>query len=121
MVLARYLFAGQPLQEAISRGRSHAETNATVIVESDRWNAATVDALRTRFENIEEEVLRGPLTEIRRDADRRISFALDDRTEKGFAAISQFWALMSASGQLRSMGACDLTGNLAPLADINMN
>lgn len=88
LVLARHLFGGLPLQEAVSRGRFHAETSSLATIEKDRWSVATVEALRSEFGNVENEEPRGPLTAIRRDTDGSLSFGLDDRVSQGFAAMA---------------------------------
>ena len=91
LVLARHLFGGLPLQEAVTRGRFHAETQSRATVEQDRWSSATVEALRSGFENVENEdpsLYYGPLTAIRCEADGRTSFGLDDRIWKGFASTA---------------------------------
>ena len=88
LVLARHLFGGLSLQDAVSRGRFHAETSVSATVEKDRWSAATMNAFRSGFEKVEDEGPRGPLTAIRREASGEISFGLDDRTGKGFFATA---------------------------------
>jgi gamma-glutamyltranspeptidase len=86
LVLARHLAGGLSLQQAVSRGRFHAETVALASVEMDRWDAATIDALHRSFATVEDEGPRGPLTAIRREIDGTLSFGLDDRVGQGFVA-----------------------------------
>jgi gamma-glutamyltranspeptidase / glutathione hydrolase len=87
LVLARHLFRGMPLQEAISRGRFHAETSAAVSIETSRWDSAVVNALRLGFQKGEDDQPPGALTAIRREADGAISFGLDDRCSKGYFTV----------------------------------
>ncbi|HTR85039.1 MAG TPA: gamma-glutamyltransferase [Reyranella sp.] len=87
LALARHLAGGLSLQQAVSRGRFHAESAALASVEMERWDVDTVDALRRDFAAVEDEGPRGPLTAIRREADGTLSFGLDDRAGQGFAAV----------------------------------
>lgn len=89
LVLARHLFAGAPLQEAIATGRFHAESRERVSVERERWSGTVENALRAVFDGLEDEDWRsyyGPLTAIRRNRDGALEVGLDDRTTSGFAA-----------------------------------
>jgi gamma-glutamyltranspeptidase/glutathione hydrolase len=89
LVLARHFFAGVPLQEALTRGRFHAESGGRATLEMDRFPPAVAAALRDVFAVVETELPEsyyGPCTAIRRDADGAMTFGLDDRW-KGHAAI----------------------------------
>lgn len=88
LVLVRHLVGGQSLQDAVSRGRFHAETYSTVSVEMSRWNRATLTALKSAFSAVDDEAPRGPLTAIRREPNGSIIFGLDDRSGRGFAAVN---------------------------------
>jgi gamma-glutamyltranspeptidase / glutathione hydrolase len=88
LVLARHIFGGVSLQEAISQGRFHAEKLSKVTIERERWDTAVYDCLKSAFEEIENEepsLYYGPLTAIRREPDGRFDLGLDDRIWKGFA------------------------------------
>jgi gamma-glutamyltranspeptidase/glutathione hydrolase len=88
VALARHLFAGQGLGEAVAGGRLHAEDGTLVFGEEDRLEPGAVDALRSRFLRFEAENgenYYGPLTAIRQDAGG-IEIALDDRRYRGFGA-----------------------------------
>ena len=67
LVLARHLFGGIPLQEAVARGRFHAETQLRATLEQARWSSEVLNALRSGFEVVEDEdpsLYYGPLTPI---------------------------------------------------------
>jgi gamma-glutamyltranspeptidase len=88
MALARHLFAGQGLDDAVAGGRVHAEDGSVVFGEEDRLEAGTVKALRARFGRFEPEngeSYYGPLTAIRQDGGG-VAMALDDRRYRGFGA-----------------------------------
>jgi gamma-glutamyltranspeptidase/glutathione hydrolase len=89
LALARHLFGGLPLQDAVSAGRFHAETGLLASVETARLDAAMVEALRSGFTTIEGEQPRGALTALRREPDGTLSFGLDDRSSKGFAGSTE--------------------------------
>lgn len=89
LALARHLFGRQPLQDAVSAGRFHAESRQRVGLERERLDTTVVDALARRFESVDD--LRpndyyGPLTALRREADGTLSFGLDDRVLRGYGA-----------------------------------
>jgi gamma-glutamyltranspeptidase/glutathione hydrolase len=88
MALARHLFAGQGLGEAVAGGRLHAEDGTLVFGEEDRLEPGAVNALRLRFPRFEAENgdnYYGPLTAIRQHA-HGVEMALDDRRYRGFGA-----------------------------------
>lgn len=82
LALARHLWAGMSLQDAVDRGRFHAESHEAATYESGRWGEDAVAALRAQFARVEKETpaqYYGPFTAIRREADARVSFGLDTR------------------------------------------
>jgi gamma-glutamyltranspeptidase/glutathione hydrolase len=89
LVLARHFFAGMSLQEALARGRFHAEDAERATLETDRFSPAVATALREAFATVESErpeSYYGPCTAIRRGADGAITLGLDDRW-RGYGAI----------------------------------
>ena len=97
LVIARHLFRGIPLQEAVSRGRFHAETGAAASIETSRWDSAVVDALRLGFQKVKDDQPPGALTAIRRERDGAISFGLDDRCSKGYFTVGDGGAAVQSS------------------------
>ena len=88
LVLSRHFFGGVPLQEAIARGRFHAESTECVTLETDRHNALVETELGSSFTMVKPEapaVYYGPCTAIRRGADGALTLGLDDRW-KGYGA-----------------------------------
>jgi gamma-glutamyltranspeptidase len=85
LVQARHLFAGLPLQAAVSAGRFHAETSVLGSVETARFGATVGEALRSGFAAVEDEQFRGAFTALRMEEDGSSTFGLDDRSSKGFA------------------------------------
>ncbi len=88
IALARHLFAGQPLREAVAGGRLHAEDGALAFGEAERLEPGAVEALRAAFGRFEPEtgvLYYGPLTAIRQSSEG-IEMALDDRRYRGFGA-----------------------------------
>jgi len=82
LAVARHVFGGVPLQQALLRGRFHAEARDVATLEPDRLPAATADALRSAFRTVRPERLEdyyGPCTAIRRDSDGALTLGLDDR------------------------------------------
>ena len=86
LVLARHLYGGLGLQDAVSCGRFHAETATVASIEMSRWTPSVVDALRLGFATVEDEQPRGALSAIRREAHGTLSVGLDDRISQGYAA-----------------------------------
>lgn len=90
LALARHFFAGVPLQEALARGRFHAESADRATLETDRFPAAVAAALRDSFASVETEApagYYGPCTAIRRDSDGHLTLGLDDRW-RGYGEIA---------------------------------
>lgn len=82
LVLSRHLFAGAELQEAVARGRFHAESRKLATLEMTRFDSPVAEALREGFDEVGEETpggYYGPFTAIRREADGRITLGVDDR------------------------------------------
>jgi gamma-glutamyltranspeptidase/glutathione hydrolase len=88
LALARHLFGRLSVQDAVSRGRFHAETGGLASVEATRCSAAAVEALRSGFAIVEDEPPGGALTAIRREPEGALSFGLDDRDSKGFSSTA---------------------------------
>jgi gamma-glutamyltranspeptidase/glutathione hydrolase len=91
LVLARHTFAGCNLQEAVSRGRLHAESTSRATFETSRLGPAVQRALRARFaevgyENWEDYF--GPLSALSRAPDGCVTVAIDDRETPGYWAGS---------------------------------
>ena len=89
MVLARHLFGGMPLQQAVAAGRVHAETTRRAGVESGRLPAGSADVLARRFHRVREEDWRhyfGPLTAIRLSPEGAVELGLDDREVNGYGS-----------------------------------
>jgi len=89
LVVARHLFAGMPLQKAISAGRFHAESRRWAALETDRLPHAVSTALAQCFDSVRSEDWRsyyGPLSAIRREADGELTLGLDDRETLAYAA-----------------------------------
>ena len=89
VALARHCFRQIPLQEAISRGRFHAEHLGVATFELDRLAPAAVTALAGLFPTIEAERQAdyyGPCTAIKRDGSGTLTLGLDDRWE-GFGTV----------------------------------
>jgi gamma-glutamyltranspeptidase/glutathione hydrolase len=90
LVLARHFFGGVPLQEALARGRFHAESADRATLETDRFSAAVAAALRDSFATVANEPPEGyygPCTAIRRGGDGTLTLGLDDRW-RGYGAIA---------------------------------
>jgi gamma-glutamyltranspeptidase / glutathione hydrolase len=82
IVLTRHLFGGLDLQEAVSRGRFHAESRDLATIEAERWSPSLAPALRKEFRDVETEGARdyfGPFTAIRQERSGAVAFGLDDR------------------------------------------
>ena len=80
--LTRHIFGRVPLQEALLRGRVHAEDRNRATLELDRLPPAADAALRATFEVVEAERAAdyyGPCTAIRRDSDGALALGVDDR------------------------------------------
>jgi gamma-glutamyltranspeptidase / glutathione hydrolase len=80
--LTRHIFGRVPLQEALLRGRVHAEDRNRATLELDRLPPAADTALRAAFEIVEAERAAdyyGPCTAIRRDSDGALALGVDDR------------------------------------------
>jgi gamma-glutamyltranspeptidase/glutathione hydrolase len=89
LVLVRHIFGRVPLQEAILRGRFHAEAGDRATLESDRLPRAVEAALQATFQIVETERpadYYGPCTAIRRDGDGTLTLGVDNRWQ-GFGAI----------------------------------
>jgi gamma-glutamyltranspeptidase / glutathione hydrolase len=89
VVLARHIFGQVSLQEAIQRGRFHAQDRGRATLEFDRLPQAVAHALRAAFQIVEAERpadYYGPCTAIRRDSDGTLTLGVDDRWP-GFGAI----------------------------------
>ncbi len=89
LAVARHLFGQVPLQEAILRGRFHAEDRGRVTLELDRLAPAVRAALASKFETVETERQAdyyGPCTAIKRDRDGSLTLGLDDRW-RGFGTL----------------------------------
>lgn len=85
--LARTLWGGFTLAEAVSAGRLHAESPATATLEAGRHAPAVEALLAKRFPTVGREEWTqyyGPLTAIRRDPKGRAELGLDDREGPGF-------------------------------------
>ncbi len=90
LALARHFFGGVPLQEALTRGRFHAESAKRATLERDRFPAAVEAALRDSFATVETEPPEGyygPCTAIRREADGGLTLGLDDRW-RGYGEVA---------------------------------
>jgi gamma-glutamyltranspeptidase/glutathione hydrolase len=88
LVLARHMSGDLPLQDAISAGRFHSETQSKATVETERTPPFVLEAFRSAFASVESEnddLYYGPLTAIRREPDGQLIFGLDDRSYKGFS------------------------------------
>ena len=89
LALVRHLCGQVPLQEAILRGRFHAEDRSSATFESDRLGPAVGRVLETAFQQVEAERQAdyyGPCTAIKRDSDGALTLGLDDRWE-GFGTV----------------------------------
>jgi len=89
IALARHIFGRIPLQEAIVRGRFHAEARDRATLEKDRFPPEVASALQAAFRTVETEGpadYYGPCTAIRRDGDGGLALGMDDRWQ-GFGAI----------------------------------
>ena len=89
LALVRHLFGQVPLQDAILRGRFHAEDRGRATFELDRLGPAVGAALGTAFQAVETEKpadYYGPCTAIRRDRDGALTLGLDDRWQ-GFGTL----------------------------------
>lgn len=89
LVLARHIFGKVPLQDAVVRGRFHAEARDRATLEAARLMPGADAALRSSFQHVGPEQLAsyyGPCTAIRRDVDGRLTLGLDDRWP-GFGTI----------------------------------
>lgn len=92
LVLARHFFGGQPIQQAVSAGRMHADTSQSAGIESSRLPAGSAESLASRFDHVHEEDWRlyfGPLTAIRRTSEDKIELGLDDRPTRGYGACGR--------------------------------
>ena len=88
LALSRHCFGSEPLQQAVSAGRLHAEEMSTVYFEEDRLGLAVGRALAKRFRSVKREASDsyfGPLTAIRHGGSE-IEAAVDDRETPGFFA-----------------------------------
>jgi len=89
LVLARHIFGRVPLQEAVLRGRFHAEARGQATLELDRLPRAIEVALRAAFQTVAAEGPEdyyGPCTAIRRDSDGTLTLGVDDRWP-GFGTV----------------------------------
>lgn len=89
LALVRHLFGQVPLQEAILRGRFHAEDRGRATLELDRLAPAVGTALEAAFQTVETERQAdyyGPCTAIKRDRDGALTLGLDDRWQ-GFGTL----------------------------------
>jgi gamma-glutamyltranspeptidase/glutathione hydrolase len=89
LALARHAFAGCDLQEAVSRGRLHAEDTTRASYEATRLGPEMEWALRGHFDEVASENWEnyfGPLTAVRCEHDGRILAAIDDRETPGYLA-----------------------------------
>jgi gamma-glutamyltranspeptidase / glutathione hydrolase len=89
LVLARHVFGGAPLQDAIMQGRFHAEARDRATLEIDRLTRSVRAALQESFQIVEPEWppdYYGPCTAIQRDAQGELTLGLDDRWP-GFGAV----------------------------------
>lgn len=90
LVLARHIFGRVKLQEALLRGRFHAEARGRATLESDRLPREIEVALRAVFQTVEAERPEdyyGPCTAIRREADGTLTLGIDDRWP-GFGTVA---------------------------------
>lgn len=88
-VISRHVFHRVALQQAITRGRFHAESRQRATLELDRLSHPVKAALQAAFEMVEAEGpmdYYGPCTAIRRDADGGVTLGIDDRWP-GFGVI----------------------------------
>jgi gamma-glutamyltranspeptidase/glutathione hydrolase len=91
LALSRHCFGGEPLQQAVSGGRIHAEEMSTVYFEEDRLGLAVGRALAKRFRSVKREASDnyfGPLTAIQCRGPGAIEAAVDDRETPGFCAYA---------------------------------
>ena len=89
LTLARHAFAGCDLQEALSRGRLHAENKGRASYEATRLGPQVKSELHAWFDEVVTENWEdyfGPLTAVRHDADARVQAAIDDRETPGYLA-----------------------------------
>ena len=89
LALARHAFAGCELQEAVSRGRLHAEDRGRASYEATRLDPQVERDLRARFADVVSENWEnyfGPLTAVRHEVDGRVQTAIDDRETPGYFA-----------------------------------
>ena len=90
LVLARHLFGGMPLQEAVLQGRFHAEARDRASLEPDRLPRAVTAALQATFQTVEAEKRAnyyGPCTAIRHDESGMLTLGIDDRWP-GFGVVA---------------------------------
>lgn len=89
--LARALWGGFTLADAVSAGRLHAESGDAATLERTRHAPAVEAALAGRFTTVGSEEWTqyyGPLTAIRRHPDGHAELGLDDREGPGFGRVS---------------------------------
>ncbi|NYZ15569.1 hypothetical protein HL658_23765 [Azospirillum sp. RWY-5-1] len=88
--LARALWGGFTLPDAVSAGRLHAESRDAATLERTRHEPAVEAAFAGRFRSVGTEEWTqyyGPLTAIRRGADGAAELGLDDREGPGFGRV----------------------------------
>jgi gamma-glutamyltranspeptidase / glutathione hydrolase len=89
LTLARHAFVGCDLQEAVSRGRLHAENERCASFEATRLDPRLRSELQSQFEDVVTESADdyfGPLTAVRHNINGSVQSAVDDRVTPGYAS-----------------------------------